>query len=271
MAKAAVETAVLDAQLRTAGMALADYLGAVRTRVTVGVSLGIRDAVAELLADIATHVDLGYRRIKIKIEPGWDVDVVRAVREEFPDITLQVDANASYGRADVRLLRRLDDHDLAMIEQPFPADDLTGLAALASVLSTPLCLDESVTSAPAAADALIAGAGAILNIKPSRVGGYLEARRVHDVAVGLRAPVWCGGMLETGIGRAANLALAALPQFVLPSDISATARYWARDLTAPFELNDGQLMVPNGPGIGIEVDEDFLTEITVDHHCVTSA
>ncbi len=272
MAKAAVELAVLDAELRAHGMPLAGYLGAVRDRVTAGVSVGITDSVPELLDVVGGYLAEGYARIKLKIEPGWDVEPVRAVRERFGDVLLQVDANTAYTLADAPGLARLDAFDLLLIEQPLPEDDLRGHAELARRVRTPICLDESVTSARAAADAIALGACAVVNVKAGRVGGLLEARRVHDVCAAAGVPVWCGGMLETGLGRAANLALAALPNFTLPGDTSASGRYWRRDLiTEPFTLEPGgAVRVPSGPGLGVTVDEELLAEVTtsVERHPV---
>ncbi len=263
MAKAALETAVLDAELRAEGRPLSRELGAVRNRVPCGVSVGIMDSVPELLDAVEGYVDEGYVRVKLKIEPGWDVDPVAAVRERFGDqLLLQVDANAAYTLADARLLARLDAFDLLLIEQPLDEEDVLGHAELARQLRTPVCLDESITSARAAADAIKLGACSIVNIKPGRVGGYLEARRIHDVCVAAGVPVWCGGMLETGLGRAANLALAALPGFTLPGDTSGSARYYRRDITEPFVLHDGHLDVPTGPGIGVEPLSDELDAVT---------
>jgi len=263
MAKAAVQTALLDAQLRAAGLSFGGYLGAVRDRVPAGVSVGIMDSLPELLDAVAMYLGQGYLRIKLKIEPGWDVEPVRAVRERFGDgVLLQVDANTAYTLADARHLARLDPFDLLLIEQPLPEDDVRGHAVLASQIRTPVCLDESITSARAAADAIALGAAAIVNVKPGRVGGYLEARRVHDVCAAHGIPVWCGGMLETGLGRAANVALAALPNFTLPGDTSASDRYFARDITAPFVLEEGHVRVPTGPGLGIGPDPDALRDHT---------
>jgi len=262
MAKAALETAVLDAELRAAGLPLARYLGATRARVACGVSVGIMDSIPQLVDAVAGYLDQGYLRIKLKIEPGWDVEAVRAVRERFPGVLLQVDANTAYSLADARHLAELDAFDLLLIEQPLPEDDLRGHAELARQVRTPICLDESITSARAAADAIALGACAIVNIKPGRVGGYLEARRVHDVCAANGVPVWCGGMLETGLGRAANLALAALPGFVFPGDTSASARYFKQDITPPFVLDDGHLPVPAGPGIGVDPVADVLDKVT---------
>jgi O-succinylbenzoate synthase len=263
MAKAAVQTALLDAELRAAGMSFGGYLGAVREAVPSGVSVGIMNTVPELLDAVAGYLEQGYLRIKLKIEPGWDVAPVAAVRERFGDgILLQVDANTAYTLADARHLARLDAYDLLLIEQPLPEDDLRGHAALARQLRTPVCLDESITSARAAADAIALGATSVVNVKPGRVGGYLEARRIHDVCAANGVPVWCGGMLETGIGRAANVALAALPDFTLPGDTSASDRYFARDVTEPFVLRDGHVAVPTGPGLGVTPELDYLDGIT---------
>ena len=264
MAKHVLETALLDAELRGLGLSFGRYLGAVRERVPAGVSVGIMDSLPELLEAVGGYLDEGYQRIKLKIEPGWDLEPVRAVREAYgDDVLLQVDANTAYTLADARHLARLDDFDLLMVEQPLPEDDLRGHAALARQLRTPVCLDESITSARDAATAIALGACSVINIKPARVGGYLEARRVHDVAVAHGVPVWCGGMLECGIGRAANVALAALRGFVLPGDTSASSRYFSQDVTEPFELVDGELAVPTGPGTGVEVLPDVLDEVTV--------
>lgn len=263
MAKCALEMAILDAQLRAAGMSLATYLGAVTDRVQTGVSVGIMDSIGELLDAVASYLDQGYQRIKLKIEPGWDLEPVRAVRERFgDDLPLQVDANTAYTSTDTRHLARLDEFGLLLIEQPLAEDDLRGHAELAARLRTPVCLDESITSARIAATAITLGACSVVNIKAGRVGGYLEARRVHDVCTAHDIPVWCGGMLETGIGRAANVALAALPGFTLPGDTSASDRYYQRDITPPFVLTDGHIAVPPAPGLGIEPDPEFLTEIT---------
>ena len=262
MAKAALETAVLDAELRAAGRSFGSFLGAATDRVPCGVSVGIMDSLPALVDAVGGYLDAGYRRIKLKIEPGWDLEPVRAVREQFGDIALQVDANTAYTVSDARHLARLDPFDLLLIEQPLPEDDLLGHAQLARTVRTPICLDESITSARSAAAAITLGATAIVNVKPARVGGYLEARRVHDVCAAHGVPVWCGGMLETGLGRAANVALAALPNFTLPGDTSASDRYYATDITPPFRLEDGYLRVPTGPGLGVEPDPVLLAEVT---------
>jgi O-succinylbenzoate synthase len=262
MAKSAIEAAVLDAQLRSRGMSLCEALGATREHVEVGVAVGLQPDLDALLSVVGRHVEEGYRRVKLKIEPGRDVDVVRAVRAEHPDLMLFADANGSYGPADVEHLCRLDDLGLALIEQPFAADDLITHAALAVRMTTPVCLDESVVSPASFDTALALGAIGALNLKPARVGGYLAALALHDRCLEAGLPLWCGGLLETGIGRAANLALAALPGFTLPGDISATNRYWARDITPSMELRDGGLDVPHGPGIGVDVDLAALAQVT---------
>ncbi|WP_182886234.1 o-succinylbenzoate synthase [Microbispora sp. H10885] len=263
MAKAALEAAVLDASLRITGESFGHYLGATRDRVPCGVSVGITGSVAELLDTVAAYVEEGYVRVKLKIGPGWDVTPVRAVRERFgEDLLLQVDANAAYTLADARHLARLDAFDLLLIEQPLADDDLVQHARLARTLRTPICLDESIESAAHAAAAITLGACSVVNVKPGRVGGYLEARRIHDLCRAHGVAVWCGGMLETGIGRAANVALAALPGFTLPGDTSASRRYFGTDVTPPFELSGGHLDVPAGAGLGVEPIPDVLDEVT---------
>ncbi|GAA0318637.1 o-succinylbenzoate synthase [Actinoallomurus spadix] len=263
MAKAALEMAVLDAELRAEGRSFGRELGAVRDRVPCGVSVGIMDGVPELLDAVGGYLAEGYVRIKLKIEPGWDVEPVRAVRERFgDDLLLQVDANTAYTLGDARHLARLDPFDLLLIEQPLDEEDVLGHVELARRIRTPICLDESITSARDAAAAIRLGACQVVNIKPGRVGGYLEARRIHDVCAAHGIPVWCGGMLETGLGRAANVALAALPGFTLPGDTSASGRYYASDVTEPFVLDDGHLVVPTGPGLGLAPVPDRLAEVT---------
>ena len=264
MAKAALEMAILDAQLRANGQSFAAFLGAERTRIPSGVSVGIHDRTDDLLAAVQGYVDDGYVRIKLKIEPGSDIDQVAAVRELIgPDTPFQVDANTAYRRTDGEHLRRLDEFDLLLIEQPLPEDDIIGHARLAAEVDTPICLDESLVSAAGTADAIELGACEIANIKPGRVGGYLEAVRIHDLCLARGVPVWCGGMLETGIGRAANAALAALPGFTLPGDISASTRFYARDIvTDPITIEDGHVAVPTTPGLGFELDRSFLDQVT---------
>lgn len=263
MAKAVLETALLDAELRAEGRSFARELGGVHDTVPCGVSIGIMDSVPLLLDAVGGYLDQGYVRIKLKIEPGWDVGVVRAVRERFGDeVLLQVDANTAYTLRDARHLAELDPFDLLLIEQPLEEEDIVGHADLAKVVKTPICLDESITSAQTAAAAIRLGATSIINIKPGRVGGYLEARRIHDLASAAGVPVWCGGMVESGIGRAANIALASLPGFTLPGDVSASDRFYATDITPPFVMKDGHLSVPTGAGLGVAPTPEILDELT---------
>lgn len=264
MAKGALEAAVLDAQLRHSGVGFAGWVGAVRDRVPSGVSVGIMDSLDQLERVVGGYLADGYVRIKLKIEPGWDLEPVAMVRKVFGDsVPLQVDANTAYTRDDGPHLARLDAFGLLLIEQPLPEDDVTGHALIARQVGTPICLDESIVSARAAIDAIERGACSIINIKAGRVGGYLEAVAVHDVCAERGIPVWCGGMLETGIGRAMNLALAALPNFTITGDVSASERFWKRDIvTEPVRLHDGFVEVPTGPGIGVAIDRDFLDAVT---------
>jgi O-succinylbenzoate synthase len=264
MAKAALEAAVLDALLRVWGMSLADHLGGVRDRVPCGVSVGIAPTVEGMLEEIDGYLAKGYRRIKLKIEPERDLAVVRAVRQALPETPLSVDANAAYTLADAPLFEALDELDLLMIEQPLGEEDLLDHAALQSRIRTPLCLDESIRSAHDAAAAIQLEACRVINIKPGRVGGLLEAKKVHDVANLAGIPVWVGGMLETGVGRAANLALAAMPGVAFPGDTSASDRYFEDDITEPFVLDpDGTMAVPEGRGIGVAPRPDRLDACTV--------
>ncbi len=263
MAKAALEMAVLDAELRAHDVSFATALGSTKDSVPCGVSVGIMETIPHLLDVVGGYLDDGYVRIKLKIEPGWDVEPVRAVRERFgDDVLLQVDANTAYTLSDIPQLARLDPFELLLIEQPLEEEDVLGHAELAKHIRTPICLDESIVSARSAADAITLGACRIVNIKPSRVGGYLEARRVHDVCAAHGIPVWCGGMIETGLGRAANVALASLPGFTLPGDTSASDRFYTDDITEPFVLADGHLPVPSGPGLGVTPIAGRLAEVT---------
>jgi O-succinylbenzoate synthase len=263
MAKAALEMAVLDVQLRQRDQSLANYLGAVHDMVPSGVSVGVQPSIDQLVAVVGGYLAEGYVRIKIKIKPGWDVAPVRALREAFgPDVPLQVDANSAYSLAHSRVFRELDEFGLLLIEQPLYEDDIRLHAQLAEMINTPICLDESIISARAAADAIALGSTQVINVKPGRVGGYLEAKRVHDLAVAHGVAVWCGGMLETGIGRSANAALAALPGFTLPGDISASSRFYDTDITAPVVLEDGYVRVPTGPGVSPLPLADNLAAVT---------
>lgn len=270
MAKAGLELAVLDAALRAEGRSFGEYAGAVRDRVPSGVSVGIQRDPAALVDAVGGYLDEGYVRIKIKIKPGRDVGDTAAVREAFGAIPLQVDANSAFTMADADTLAELDRFDLLLIEQPLQEDDLVDHATLARRLHTPVCLDESIVSDKAAGDALALGSASVINIKAGRVGGYLEALRIHDRCHAAGVPVWCGGMLETGIGRAANAALAALPGFTLPGDVSASDRFYTRDIvTEPAVLEDGHVRVPTGHGLGVEIDPVALEDFTVARETLT--
>lgn len=266
MARGGVETAVWDLAARRDGVPLWKRIGGgARREIPCGVSIGIQDSVEQLFDKIQTELDAGYQRIKIKIKPGWDVDVVRRVRERFPSIRLMADANSAYTLADADHLRKLDDFHLMMIEQPLAHDDIIDHAVLQARLSTPICLDECIRSARHAEQAVRLRAGGIINIKLGRVGGFREAKLVHDVAQAAGIPVWCGGMLEAGIGRAHNIALSTLPNFVLPGDVSASRRYWAREIISPqVEVTPrGLIEVREEPGFGYSIDFEFLDSITV--------
>ncbi len=265
MAKAGLEAAVWDLEAQLAGVSISKLLGGTRIRVECGVSIGVQGSVVELLDRVTEYRGQGYQRIKVKIKPGWDVAIVAAIRERFPDLALMADANSAYTLADAPLLHALDEYDLLMIEQPLAYDDLLDHAALQREMKTPICLDESITSVRRAREALTLGSCRIINIKPPRVGGMTAARAVHDLCQERGIPVWCGGLLESGVGRAANLAVASLPNFTLPGDISASDRYWHEDIVdPPFVLNpDGTLEVPQGPGLGVAVRLDGLEKVAV--------
>jgi O-succinylbenzoate synthase len=265
MARAAVQMALWDAQGRIEGKSLQELLGGRASRVPVGVSVGIQANSGTLVDVVARYVDEGYRRVKLKIKPGRDREDVEAVRRAFPELPLQVDANSAYRLEEAASLQALDEFGLLMIEQPLGEDDLIDHSQLQRRLKTPLCLDESLLSARHARQALEIGACRILNLKAGRLGGLTEAVAAHDVGVALGAPVWCGGMLETGIGRASNLALASLPGFTLPADLSATDRYYERDIIGQrFVLNpDSTIDVPIGPGLGVDVDLGEVERVTL--------
>ncbi|HEV2201805.1 MAG TPA: o-succinylbenzoate synthase [Bryobacteraceae bacterium] len=270
MARGGMEAAVWDLEARRAGVSLARHIGAgyngngPRNEIPCGVSIGIQDSVVQLIKKIAAELEAGYQRIKIKIKPGWDVDVVREVRGIFPSIRLMADANSAYTLADADRLRRLDDFNLTMIEQPLAHDDIIDHAKLQAQLQTPLCLDECIRTPRHAEQAIEMHACRIINIKLGRVGGFRQAKRIHDIAQAHGIPVWCGGMLESGIGRAHNIALSTLPNFTLPGDVSASKRYWKRDLVQPaIEVTArGTIEVPDGAGFGYEIDHDFLRSVT---------
>jgi O-succinylbenzoate synthase len=266
MAKAGVEMAAWDLYARQRGEPLSRVLGGVRDRIASGVSIGIQETVDDLLAKIERELAAGYRRIKIKIKPGWDVDVVAAVRKRFGPIALMVDANAAYTLADADHLAELDRFDLMMIEQPLDYDDIADHAVLQRRLRTPICLDESIKTVGAAREAIRAGACRIINIKPGRVGGFSESIRLHDLCADHGIPVWHGGMLESGIGRAANIHLSTLPNFTLPGDVAASKRYFDPDLIdPPIEVaSDGTIAVPQQPGIGVTIRDDRIERATIE-------
>jgi O-succinylbenzoate synthase len=248
------------------GTSLSESIGGTRAEIPVGISLGLREEPDALVAAAEAAWRRGYRRIKLKIAPGADVDYVRAVRTRLPEAPLSVDANAADDAADVHALLELDELGLEMIEQPFDGEDLVRHADLQRRLRTPICLDESITSADRASDMLRLGSGRIVNIKPGRVGGYAAALAIHDLCIAGNVPVWCGGMLESGIGRAYNVALASLPGFVLPGDLSPSDRYWERDVVIPewTMSTDGTVAVPRDrPGLGVAVDEARVDALTV--------
>jgi o-succinylbenzoate synthase len=265
MAKACIEMAFTAALAERARKPLSKFLGGARERVESGVSIGIQATVDDLLQAIGTHLNEGYRRIKVKIEPGWDVVAIGAVRERYPEITLMADANSAYTLDDAAHLAQLDRFGLLMLEQPLAPGDLVDHAALQRQIRTPICLDESIESAREARQALQLGACQVINVKPGRVGGFAESRRIHDITANAGVPVWCGGMLETGIGRACNVALATLPNFRLPGDISASDRYWAEDIVEPaFVLQKGgTIAVPTRWGLGVRVKVDLVERLTV--------
>lgn len=267
MAKAAVELAVLDAALRATGESLAAWLGGERSRVEAGAAVGMAPSAAEVLEQVAAAVDAGYRRVKLKVAPGWDVEPVTAVRERFPELRLQVDANGAYQSGDAdhrRALASLDRLGLLLIEQPLDAGDLAGHARLVEELATPVCLDESITSCEATARALDARACSVVCVKPGSVGGWVEARRIHDLCRERGVPAWCGGMHETSLGRSALVALASLPGFSLPGDLSAPSSYLVQDVVSePLVVRAGWADVPAGPGAGATVDRSALDAVTV--------
>lgn len=264
MAKAALEAALWDLQGKLQNKSLQQMLGGTKPQIDSGISIGIQKSPAELLTVIRNRVEQGYRRIKIKIKPGWDLEIVKQIRKEFPDLALMADANAAYTPSDLKIFKELDAFNLLMIEQPLDYDDIVEHAKLQKQLKTPICLDESIKSLEAARAALELGACKIINIKPARVGGLWNAKKIHDLCQANQIPVWCGGMLETGIGRAANVAIASLPNYKFPNDISASSRYWKQDIIDPeFVLNsDATLTVPTGPGLGVTVVPERLDRFT---------
>jgi len=265
MAKATIETACWDLEARRAGAPLWRHLGGIQDEIPCGVSIGIQDSLAQLIEKIERELAAGYQRIKIKIKPGWDVNIVEQVRKRFGDIRLMGDANSAYSLADTPLFQELDHFKLMMIEQPLAHDDIFDHAKLQKEIKTPVCLDESIHSAEDATHAVQLGSGRIINVKLGRVGGHAEAQRVERVCRENDIPVWCGGMLESGIGRAHNIAMATLAGFTLPGDISASSRYWAEDIIEPAVTVSagGTILAPQKPGIGYDVNMKRVDALTV--------
>jgi len=265
MAKAAIETACWDLEAKRLGLPLWKHLGGVRAEIASGVSIGIQDTPEALLEKIECELAAGYQRIKIKIKPGWDLQIVERVRERFPSISLMVDANSAYTLADVQLFRELDRFGLMMIEQPLAYDDMFDHAELQRQIATPVCLDESIHSSEDARHAIRIGAAKVINVKLGRVGGHAQAQQVEAVCRRENIPVWCGGMLESGIGRAHNIAMSTLGGFTLPGDVSASSRYWSEDIIEPpvTVSANGTIRAPDKPGIGSEVDLARVDELTV--------
>lgn len=272
MAKSALEMAVWDITGKLAGKSIQQLLGGVKPSVPVGVSVGLQDTPAELVEVVGNYLSQGYRRIKIKIKPGRDIADAQAVRQAFPDVLLQVDANSAYHLETAGALLPLDSLGLLLIEQPLEEDDLWDHSRLQKQFSTPICLDESILSARHARQAIEMQACRVINIKTGRVGGLVEALAIHNLCYPQGIPVWCGGMLETGVGRAANLALASLPGFSLPGDLSATDRYYARDITNEyFTLNpDSSIDVPTQAGLGVSINRQNLEEFTLKKITITA-
>jgi len=273
MAKAAIETACWDLEAKRAETPLWKHLGGIREEIPCGVSIGIQDSPEQLIEKIEQELSAGYQRIKIKIKPGWDREIVRRVREHFPQIRLMGDANSAYTLRDVPLFKELDQFDLMMLEQPLAHDDIFDHAELQRQIKTPVCLDESVRTPADACHAIKLRACQVINIKLGRVGGHASAKRVETVARENQIPVWCGGMLESGIGRAHNIAMATLAGFTLPGDVSASARYWSEDIIDPpvKVTARGTIVVPDQPGIGFEVNETRLDHLGVRRETITNA
>jgi O-succinylbenzoate synthase len=264
MAKSAVEGAYWDLYAKQQGISLARALGGSKDQIEVGISLGIEEDINDLFRNVEKYLELGYRRMKIKIKPGKDVEVIRALRQRFGDIPMMADANSAYTLEDVELLKQLDEFNLMMIEQPLAHDDIIDHAKLQRELKTPICLDESIHSLEDARKAIELGSTRIINLKIGRVGGLSEAKRIHDLCRTKGIPMWCGGMLESGIGRAHNIAVTTLPNFTLPGDTAGSSRYWVEDIIKPeVEVSsDGTIAVPDAPGIGYEPVPELLDKYT---------
>jgi O-succinylbenzoate synthase len=272
MAKAAIETACWDLEAKRAGVPLWRHLGGIHEEIACGVSIGIQNSPEELLEKIDRELKAGYQRIKIKIKPGWDLDIVKQVRARFPEIRLMGDANSAYNLGDVDLFKKLDEFNLMMVEQPLAHDDMFDHAQLQKKIRTPVCLDESIKTPADAEHAIGLGACKIINVKLGRVGGHSQAKRVEAIARQSRIPVWCGGMLESGVGRAHNIAMATLAGFTLPGDVSASERYWHEDIIEPAVTvtPNGTIKAPEKPGIGFEVDRARIDRATVRSERITA-
>jgi o-succinylbenzoate synthase len=263
-AKAAIESAVWDLFARENNLSLSKALGGVKDKIEVGVSVGIQQSQAAILKQIEGYLEEGYKRIKVKIKPGWDVEILKAVRNEFPDIQLMADANCAYTLKDIEHLKQLDDFGLTMIEQPLDHDDIIDHAKLQAQLKTPICLDESIHTFEDARKAIELGSCRIINLKIGRVGGLTESKKIHDLCVEHGIPMWCGGMLEAGIGRAHNIAITTLSNFTLPGDTAPSSHYWAKDIIEPeVIMENGYIHVPEGPGIGYEPDRERIEDFTL--------
>jgi len=265
MAKAAIETALWDLEARRQQIPLAGLLGGTRDHIACGVSIGIQSTIRDLLNKVRREVEAGYQRIKVKIKPGWEVDPIREIRQEFPDLPLMADANSAFGLADLPLFGDLDRYNLMMIEQPLAHDDIVDHAVLQKEIATPICLDESIGSAEDARKAVEMGSCRIINVKLGRVGGYTEALKINDYCVSHQIPLWCGGMLESGVGRAHNIAMSSLSGFTLPGDVSASKRYFAVDTINPpvTVTSEGTIPIPKTPGIGFDLNWECIVEATV--------
>lgn len=272
MAVATVEMALWDLMGKLKNQSVSKLLGGERKEVQVGVSIGIQPTITDLLENVTSYLKDGYKRIKIKIKPGYDLEPVKEIRKRYPNILLQVDANSAYSLQDIHILKELDKFNLLLIEQPLAHDDIFDHSKLQKLFKTPICLDESIHTVEDARKAIEIEACRIINIKPGRMRGLVCSKRLHDLCREHQIPVWCGGMLETGIGRAFNVALASLPGFTLPGDISASRRYFKRDiLTKEFELTeDGTLEVPTAPGIGVNIDQTLLEACTTSKETLTA-
>jgi O-succinylbenzoate synthase len=265
MAKSTIEGAIWDIYAQQTNQSLAQALGGTKNKIEVGISIGIQHSIDELVVLVDGYVKEGYKRIKVKIKPGWDVDVMRTLRKTFPDVAIMADANSAYRLEDAELLKQLDEFNLTMMEQPLASDDIIDHATLQKQMTTPICLDESIHSVEDARKAVELGATKIINIKIGRVGGLTEAKKIHDYCAAHHIPVWCGGMLESGIGRAHNVALTTLPNFILPGDTASSNRYWEKDIIEPEVVAvDGYIEVPTTAGIGYEVNVDTMESFTVD-------